>query len=128
VIGVAQDRLAAERPEKAADIRAAGRPFLQFSPELEKADRDIKAFLYASVYRHPEVMRVREQAAAIVRDLFHVYFAEPRLMGGHFWADEAEGLPAADRARHVADYIAGMTDTYALEAHRRLFDHTPDLR
>jgi dGTPase len=71
---------------------------------------------------------VREQAATIIRDLFEAYFAEPRLMGGHFWAEEAEHLPAAGRARHVADYLAGMTDTYAVDAHRRLFDHTPDLR
>ena len=128
VIGVAQDRLARETPQTAADVRAARHPFVQFSAEFEKADREIKAFLYAGVYRHPDVMRVREQAAIIVRDLFEAYFAEPRLMGGHFWVEEAEHLPAAGRARHVADYLAGMTDTYAVDAHRRLFDHTPDLR
>lgn len=128
VIGVAQQRLASEKPQDAADIRAAGRPFVEFSPEFQQVDREIKAFLYGSLYRHPEVMRVREQAAVIVRDLFQAFLAEPRLMGGHFWADEAEHLATEGRARHVADYLAGMTDTYAIEAHRRLFDHTPDLR
>jgi dGTPase len=73
-------------------------------------------------------MRVREQAARIVRDLFHAYMEDPTRMGEARAKEDLARLPEQRRARHVRDYIAGMTDTYALNAHRRLFDRTPELR
>jgi hypothetical protein len=82
----------------------------------------LKAFLYKHLYRHAEVMRVRIDAEQIVRDLFDVYFADPRAMPDGW----REGLDRAEdriKARTVADFLAGMTDTYALKEHRRLFDH-----
>ncbi|MGN6548658.1 MAG: deoxyguanosinetriphosphate triphosphohydrolase [Pararhizobium sp.] len=128
VIGVAQARLEEDRPERVEDVRTAGRAFAVFSAEMAETDRAIKRMLYDNVYRHPDVMRVRAQAARIVRDLFDAYLAEPQLMGSRFWTEAAESLPEAARARRVADYLAGMTDTFAIGAHRRLFDDTPDLR
>jgi dGTPase len=128
VIAVAQQRLAEMRPETADDIRRAGRPFAEFSPELKEADRDIKAFLFRHLYRHPDVMRVREQAAKVVSDLFNAFMADPARMPGHFWRQGAATADPAQKARHVADYLAGMTDTYALSTHARLFDDTPELR
>ena len=79
------------------------------------------------MYRHPRVVRVREQADVILRDLFRRFAADPGAMPQEWRA----GLERADEprvARRVADYIAGMTDNYAVDEHRRLFPTTPELR
>ncbi|MCX8997559.1 deoxyguanosinetriphosphate triphosphohydrolase [Rhizobiaceae bacterium BDR2-2] len=128
VIHVAQTRLKALAPQSADDIRAAGQVMATFSPEMAATDRQIKALLFSRIYRHPEIMRIREGAAKIVRDLFTAYMNDPREMQSHYWIDHIAGLSEAARARHVGDYLAGMTDSYAVNAHRRLFDRTPDLR
>jgi dGTPase len=73
-------------------------------------------------------MRIRAGAAKIVADLFQAYMNDPRQMQSHYWVDHIAGLADAAKARHVGDYLAGMTDTYAISAHKRLFDQTPDLR
>ncbi len=127
VIGVAQKCVAEIEPQSADDIRWARAPVATFSPHMLGADQTIKAFLYKNMYRHPDVMRVREQAAKIVEDLFGAYMADPSCMGGD-WARGIEGLGAGATARRVGDYLAGMTDTFAVKQHRTLFDHTPDLR
>ncbi|ARO23817.1 deoxyguanosinetriphosphate triphosphohydrolase [Rhizobium sp. S9] len=128
VIGVAQQRLALLRPESAADIRGADRVIATFSEEMAETDRQIKAMLFKRIYRNPDIMRIRAGAAQIVTDLFAAYMASPKEMQSHYWVDHIAGLADAPKARHVGDYLAGMTDTYAISAHRRLFDHTPDLR
>ncbi|MER8826732.1 deoxyguanosinetriphosphate triphosphohydrolase [Mesorhizobium sp. M0938] len=118
--------LARIKPESADAVRAAGETMVTFSAEMAAAEKELKAFLYKHLYRHREVMRVRTEAEQIVRDLFDVYFADPRAMPDGW----REGLDRADdriKARSVADFLAGMTDTYALKEHRRLFDHTPEL-
>ena len=117
------EQLSARSPE---DIHAAGRTVVTFSSGMAAREKELKAFLYRNVYRHPDVMKIRSGADQIVRDLFDAYFADPRAMP-EGWR---EGLDRADeriRARHVADFLAGMTDTYAVKEHRRLFDRTPDL-
>ena len=91
---------------------------------MEAADRDVKAFLFARMYRHPSVLAVRDKADAIVRRLFAAYMADPSAMPRD-WAAKAE---QGDRARAVADYIAGMTDRFAIHEHARLFDGPADLR
>ncbi len=126
VIATAQDRLNELKPNCADDIRHAGRVVARFSEDMKRADGAIKAFLYSNMYRHPEVMRVRERAAAIVRDLYGAYLQKPDLMGGE-WAAGAENLDDGSLARRVADYLAGMTDNFAIGQHRVLFDHTPEL-
>ncbi|ANK91341.1 MULTISPECIES: deoxyguanosinetriphosphate triphosphohydrolase [Rhizobium] len=128
VIGVAQQRLALLRPESAADIRGADGVIATFSEEMAETDRQIKAMLFKRIYRNPDIMRIRAGAAQIVTDLFAAYMASPKEMQSHYWVDHIAGLADAPKARHVGDYLAGMTDTYAISAHRRLFDHTPDLR
>ncbi|MBY5602794.1 deoxyguanosinetriphosphate triphosphohydrolase [Rhizobium leguminosarum] len=128
VIGVAQQRLSLLRPENAADIRAADRVIATFSKGMAETDRQIKAILFKRIYRNPDIMRIRAGAAQIVTDLFAAYMANPKEMQSHYWVDHIAGLSDAPKARHVGDYLAGMTDTYAISAHRRLFDHTPDLR
>jgi dGTPase len=127
VIATAQASLAEVKPHSVDDVREAGRVMAQFSPEMRKADETIKAFLYKNMYRHKEVMRVRERAASIVRDLYAAYMEGPDLMGGQ-WVAGVENLDKSGLARRVADYLAGMTDNFAVEQHRALFDRTPDLR
>ena len=93
---------------------------------LAADEKELKAFLYKNMYRADEVMRVRAEAEQVVLELFDAYFADPRKMPDGW----REGLDRAEdriKARDVADFLAGMTDTYALKEHRRLFDHTPDL-
>ncbi|MGX9576299.1 deoxyguanosinetriphosphate triphosphohydrolase [Mesorhizobium sp. f-mel] len=118
--------LARIKPDSADAVRAAGETMVTFSAEMAAFEKELKAFLYKHLYRHSEVMRVRNEAEQIVNDLFEVYFADPRAMPDGW----REGLDRADdriKARSVADFLAGMTDTYALKEHRRLFDHTPEL-
>eukprot|EP01034_Spumella_vulgaris_P014490 gene14490-18496_t len=95
---------------------------------MGETDKQIKRLLMTRIYRHPEVMRVREGAASIVCDLYRAFMADPLLMREHYWIDQIPGMAEPARARHVGDYLAGMTDTFAISVHRRLFDHTPDLR
>ncbi|MBY3173235.1 deoxyguanosinetriphosphate triphosphohydrolase [Rhizobium leguminosarum] len=128
VIGVAQQRLSLLRPENAADIRAADQVIATFSKGMAETDKQIKAMLFKRIYRNPDIMRIRAGAAQIVTDLFDAYMANPKEMQSHYWVDHIAGLSDAPKVRHVGDYLAGMTDTYAISAHRRLFDHTPDLR
>ncbi|MDM9629568.1 deoxyguanosinetriphosphate triphosphohydrolase [Rhizobium sp. S152] len=128
VISVSQQRLDMLKPQSADDIRQADNVIATFSPEMAETDQQIKAMLFKRIYRHPDIMRIRAGAAQIVTDLFGAYMANPKEMQSHYWVDHIAGLAEAARARHVGDYLAGMTDTYAVSAHRRLFDHTPDLR
>jgi dGTPase len=128
VIGVAQDRLKELEPKSAQDIRDADRVTATFSGQMAETDRQIKKLLFSHIYRHPEIMRIRAGAAQILSDLFNAYMADPTLMRSHYWVNHIAGLGEAARARHVGDYLAGMTDTYAVKAHGELFDHTPDLR
>ena len=113
-------------PQSTEDVHRAGEAIVAFSTEMAAQEEELKAFLYRHLYRHPTVMRVRADAEAIVKDLFDLYFADPRAMP-EGWR---EGLDRAEdriKARSVADFLAGMTDTYAVKEHRRLFDRTPDL-
>ncbi|MBP2238049.1 dGTPase [Sinorhizobium kostiense] len=128
VIGVAQARLSEIRPESVDEVRKAGKVIATFSEEMSETDRQIKNLLMTRIYRHPDVMRVRQGAAAIVTDLFRAFMTDPQLMREHYWVDRIAGMAEPARARHVGDYLAGMTDTFAISVHRRLFDHTPDLR
>jgi dGTPase len=126
VIVTTHANLARTDPQSADDVRGAGETMVVFSAEMAAAEKELKAFLYQHLYRHEEVMRVRAEAEFMVKQLFDVYFADPRAMPDGW----REGLDRAEdriKARHVADFLAGMTDTYAIKEHQRLFDHTPDL-
>ncbi|MGK9054423.1 deoxyguanosinetriphosphate triphosphohydrolase [Neorhizobium petrolearium] len=128
VIGVSQDNLRKLKPESAGDIRAADHVISTFSADMAETDRCIKKLLFSRIYRHPDIMRIRAGATQIVQDLFRAYMDDPSLMRSHYWVNHISGLGEAARARHVGDYLAGMTDTYAIRAHGELFDQTPDLR
>ncbi len=120
-------RLAELSPDSPDDIRSAGYPIVAFSEPMAADVAELRAFLYARVYRHPWVMGVMSRAERIVSDLFATYLADPGAMPPG-WAEMAEGLDVSRRPRLVADYVSGQTDRYAIEEHRRLFDHTPELK
>ena len=131
VIAEAGRRLGEAQPRTIEDVRSQPRAMVTFSDRMQAADKDVKAFLYPHMYRHEKVMRIRRQAHEVVRRLFEALFAEPGRLPGE-WRDTGLRLAeAGDRprlARLVCDYIAGMTDRYALAEHRALFGEAPDLR
>ncbi|KAB1086410.1 deoxyguanosinetriphosphate triphosphohydrolase [Neorhizobium galegae] len=128
VIDVAQHNLDKVDPQSADDVRSAGHVIATFSGEMAETDRCIKKLLFSRIYRHPDIMRIRAGASQIVSDLFGAYMNDPSLMRSHYWVNHIAGLGETARARHVGDYLAGMTDTFAIKAHGELFDQTPDLR
>jgi dGTPase len=112
-------RLEALGPQTADDIRVAAHAVIGFSPQIEAQVGPLKTFLSTRMYRHPDVQAAARRAEGIVTDLFAAYLADPQAMPRDWAAD----CPADEsrRARYVADFIAGMTDRYALSEHRRLF-------
>ena len=106
-------RLDALAPQNIEDIRRAKSQVVAFSEGMEKAQKEIKEFLFARMYRHAAILPVWRNARKIVRGLFEKFFAAPDAMPDE-WARAAHALDAAGRARVVSDYIAGMTDRYAL--------------
>ncbi|GBD48899.1 deoxyguanosinetriphosphate triphosphohydrolase [Methylopila sp. Yamaguchi] len=108
-------------------VRAAGRPLIAFSPAMAEAERELKRLMFAKLYRHPYLNRVMADARQVVSDLYGAYAADPKALPPEWARAEASDAPGR-RPRLVADFIAGMTDRYALSEHARLFDATPELR
>jgi dGTPase len=100
------------------DVRKAGRRLVCYSPEMAPRVRELKDFLFANMYRHYRVVRMGDKAARILRDLFTTYIAEPQQLPPH----HQERIDQEGLHRVVCDYIAGMTDRFALDDHRKLFD------
>jgi len=111
----------------AAAVRAAARTLVGFSTAMQQADADIKGFLYPRMYRAPRVMRVMKEAQDVVRKLFAHYLESPADLPAE-WAEGFALAGESTRARRVGDYIAGMTDRYALIEHAKYFQATPELR
>lgn len=126
VIAESSRRIEALAPRSVDEIRGARDAVIAFSPAMVEADAAIKAFLFARMYRHPGVVAVRAKADLIVADLFTAFMGNTEAMPEE-WRSGLDDASLSRRARRVADYIAGMTDTYAVLAHRRLFPTTPDL-
>jgi len=110
-------------------VRGADRAMVAFPPETAAAEAEIKAFLWGHMYRAERVMKVMRDAEDIVADLFRRYCDHPAdLPPDWLPTDGPVAECEADRFRRIRNFIAGMTDLYALNEHRRLFDSTPDLR
>jgi dGTPase len=127
VVRVSRARLASLHPPSLAAVRKAPGPVIAQSERLAGDIEGLKAYLYAHVYRHPRVMRIMADAEAIVTALFARYLEQPQEMSGALQL-AAQAADGRDRAGIVADFVAGMTDRYAIKEHRRLFDATPELR
>jgi dGTPase len=127
VVAESARRIAARAPASADAVREAGEALAGFSAAMTESDRAIKDFLFPRMYRHARVMRVMSAAEHVVRDLFGHFLAHPQDLPDE-WTQGLEQADQTARARRVADFIAGMTDRFALGEHARLFDSTPDLR
>lgn len=114
-------RLEASKPKQVDDIRGLAAPVAAFSDTMRSHDKALKAFLFDHMYRHFRVNRMASKARRVVSELFALLLGEPDCLPSE-WRDAAAGQSTEMRARIVADYIAGMTDRYALDEHRRLFD------
>ena len=110
--------LAAEGILSLAAVRRAGRNLMAFSPEMAEKNRELRDFLYSHLYRHYRVMRMQTKAHRLVVDLFRAFLAEPSQLPGAVQQRCRQGDPH----RAVCDYVAGMTDRYAVEEYRKLFD------
>jgi dGTPase len=108
-------RIAAAAPASIDDVRQSG-PLIAFSASLRAEADELKRFLHDNLYRHYRVMRMTTKAKRIVRDLFAAFDDEPRLL-----PVDHQARAAQDKARAIADYVAGMTDRYAIREHRRLY-------
>ena len=121
---LAETRIRTQGMASVADVRAAGRASCAFSPALAEAERGLKRFMYERLYYHPEQLATAARARDVTAGLFAAFATDPALMG-EGWASR---LPVAEpwRCRHVADYIAGMTDRFAISAYARIFGAAPE--
>ncbi|MEV5035055.1 deoxyguanosinetriphosphate triphosphohydrolase [Sphingobium sp. LMC3-1-1.1] len=119
LIAATRANIAAAGVETVDDVRRAGATLVGFSPELAAQERDLKRFMYATLYHHPSQLAAADRARVIVTDLFRAYQADPKLMPPE-WRDDCATLEP-QRSRHIADFIAGMTDRYAEKRHAEIF-------
>ncbi len=116
-------RLAEAAPASAAQVRALGAPVVAFSGQMRKNDRALKDFLRQRMYRHEKVNRRTAESHQVVRELFSHYLADPAALPPE-WQAEAGAPGSPETARLAADYIAGMTDRFAMNEHRKLVEGT----
>jgi dGTPase len=129
VVAEARRRLDAAQPRSVDDVRHRGEALITFSAPVAEAEAAIKSFLKTRMYRHEWVMRVMGDAETLVHDLFERYRKNPTDMPPEWLPPEGTARETeTDRARRIGNFIAGMTDRFALTEHQRLFDLTPDLR
>lgn len=129
VVGETEQQLGAVLPKSAEDIRRCGRKLVAFRANAAEAEAGIKAFLWQHMYRHERVMRVMVEAECLVTDLFARYQRAPEDLPPEWLPPEgAEPESEGEQARRIGNFIAGMTDRFAITEHIRLFDSTPELR
>ncbi|WP_424967607.1 deoxyguanosinetriphosphate triphosphohydrolase [Dinoroseobacter sp. S375] len=120
VIATSRAGLTEVAPKNAQAVRELGRAIIRFSPEMWQSLTEIRAFLFTRMYRAPSVMAKRAEVTCVVNELFPAYMADPSRLPARWQPDILATRTRTDLARIVADYIAGMTDRYALQAHARL--------
>ncbi|MDE2445544.1 MAG: deoxyguanosinetriphosphate triphosphohydrolase [Alphaproteobacteria bacterium] len=127
VLAEGQKTLAKSHVKTSDAVRGLGKPVVQFSAQMRENNRVLQQFLSLKMYRHPRVLEIMERAQRVIRDLFNAYMNDEKLLP----SDWREDHPISDQsryARQVCDFIAGMTDRYALDQHKRLFDLDPLFR
>src|SRR3989440_6757922 len=127
VISQARKRLEAAQPKSVDDVRSHGGLLVAFPPDVAQAEAGIKSFLTQRMYRHPRVMAVMNDAEQILSDLFVRYQETPEVLPPEWRRSDGKDAEI-ERARRIGNFIAGMTDRFAMTEHQRLFDSTPDLR
>ncbi|HRW31080.1 MAG TPA: dNTP triphosphohydrolase, partial [Emcibacteraceae bacterium] len=121
VINTTKHNLNELKPQSVDDIRHAGKTIANFSDEMRNQDKTLKKFLMKNMYRHYKVNRMSSKARRVVNELFTLYLNEPDCLPTD-WRQATEGKEEIEKARLVADFIAGMTDRFALLEHKRLYD------
>ena len=121
VLAETERRLAEAKVQSVQDVRAAKRSMVAFSPAMLAELGGLRRFLFERMYRHYRVNRIRSQARRILAEMFDLFVAEPDVLPPE-WAARARTDDPVRRGRAVCDYIAGMTDRFAIEEHRRLFN------
>ena len=124
VMAETRRRAAEDAVGSAEEVRAMNRPLVAFSDAMAEDLAKLRAFLHARMYRHYRVNRTRSQARRILREMFDLLLAEPDVLPTE-WYERTLNRDEAGRARLVCDYVSGMTDRYAIEEHRRLFEIEP---
>jgi dGTPase len=121
VIAESRRLIAEADPHSVDDVRGAGRQLIRFSEPMFADLKVIRAFFFKHMYRHWKVRRMRRKAAIIVTEMFDIFFADPGMLPDDWqkWATKGD---EGQRARVIADYIAGMTDRFALDEHKKLVD------
>ena len=110
-------RIAAAKVGSAEDVRGVQHALAGFTAAMRAEERDLKRFMYANLYHHPQQLAAAAAAREVVAGLFAAFRAAPALMG-EGWGDAPDGEP--ERSRHVTDYIAGMTDRFAVRRYREV--------
>jgi dGTPase len=119
VIAYARAQLAEIQPQSVEDIRGAGKPLIQFSDHVFADLKDIRAFLFERMYRAPDVVEMRAKVTDVVLDLFPFFMSHPDVLPKQWRKDVAAASSETELARIVSDYIAGMTDRFALQCHEK---------
>jgi dGTPase len=120
VIAVAKNRLEAANPQSVEDVRGLGMTVIRFSKPLYQDLKAIRSFLFTRMYRAPSVMKERARVTETINGLFPLFMAQPELLPAEWRMDVAAAGDEVTLARIVADYVAGMTDRFALQEHARL--------
>jgi dGTPase len=118
LIAESRTRIADAGVGRVEDVRAAGRALIGFSPAMATAERALKRFMYANLYHHPRQLEAASAAQRVVSALFAAYRSDPALLPEEWRLRLPEGEPAV--SRHIADFIAGMTDRYAVSRYREV--------
>ena len=114
-------------PHSAEEVRRAGEPLVTLSAQMKENNRVLQRFLTTSMYRHARVLEIMERAQRVIRDLFNAYMNDEKLLPKD-WREDAPISDQSRYARQVCDFLAGMTDRFALDQHKRLFDLDPLFR
>ena len=117
-----RQRLLEAQPASPDAVRALAEPLVAYSEAIAAESRELKRFLREHLYRHHQVYRVMEKAKRVLRELFEAFMQDSRLLPPQSHAETVAAADEASRARIVADYIAGMTDRFAIDEWERLFD------
>jgi len=121
---LAHTRASTQGLENPGEIALAGKALGGFSPALQTAERRLKAFMYAKLYYHPEQTETAAKADTVIAQLWQAYCEDPARMGSQWVSTLPDSEP--HRSRHIADYIAGMTDRFALDQVREIYGSAPD--
>ena len=127
VLANTKKNIAKLHPKSETEVRAFNQPVVEFSSQMRENNRMLQQFLSQQMYRHARITDIMARAQRVIADLFHAYMNDEKLLP----KDWRDGTPISDKshyARQVCDFMAGMTDRYALDQHKRLFDLDPLFR